>query len=94
MATYFLLGKYSQDSLKHISSARTKKVTETLEKLGGRIKSIYALLGEKDVAVIVDLPGCGAAVKASLALAKATGIGFTTSEAVSIEEFDKLAKDI
>ena len=94
MATYFLLGKYSQDSLKHISSARTKKVTETLQKLGGRIKSIYALLGEKDVAVIVDLPGSAAAVKASLALTKATGIGFTTSEAVSIEEFDKLAKDI
>ena len=94
MATYFLLGKYSSESLNQISSARTKKVSETIEKLGGKVKSIYALLGEKDVAVIVDLPGSSAAVKASLALAKATGIGFTTSEAVSIEEFDKLAKDI
>ncbi len=94
MATYFLLGKYSSESLSQISSARTKKVTEIIEKLGGKVKSIYALLGKQDVAVIADLPNSGAAVKASLSLAKATGIGFITSEALSIDEFDKLAKDI
>ena len=94
MATYLLLGKYSQDSINQINSARTKKVTEIVEKLGGKVKSMYALLGKSDVALIIDLPNSGAAVKASLALAKATGIGFVTSEAISIEEFDKLAKDI
>jgi len=38
----------------------------------------------------VDFPGVAEAMKASVALAKLTGIGFTTSPAVPIEEFDKL----
>ncbi len=94
MATYFLLGRYSQDSIKQISSTRTKNVSETIEKLGGKVKAIYALLGKNDVALIVDLPSVKEVIKASLSLAKSLGIAFTSSEAISIEEFDKLAKDI
>ena len=93
MATYFLLGKYSQESINQISSARTKKVAETIEKLGGKVKSMYALLGEKDVAVLVDLPSSKDALKASLALAKSTGISFTSVEAIAMEDFDRLAKE-
>ena len=39
----------------------------------------------------VDLPDNKQAMAVSMALAKATGIGFTTSPAVPIDEFDKLA---
>ncbi|HLF18883.1 MAG TPA: GYD domain-containing protein [Candidatus Omnitrophota bacterium] len=93
MATYFLFGKYSPQVLGQISADRTKKANDIIAKLGGKAKSMYALLGEKDLVFIVDLPGTKEAIKASLALAKQMGIGFSTSEAVSIEEFDKLAKE-
>jgi hypothetical protein len=41
--------------------------------------------------MIADLPDNARAMAASTALAKATGIAFTTAPAVTIEEFDKLA---
>jgi hypothetical protein len=39
---------------------------------------------------VVTLPSLEAALKASVALSKQTGIAFTTSPAISVEEFDKL----
>jgi len=94
MATYYLFGKYSPESLKQISGERTKKAKEIIQKLGGKVRSMDALLGEKDLVFVVDLPGITEAAKASLALTKSMGISFTTSEAVSIDEFDKLAKEV
>ena len=94
MATYYLFGKYSQEALKQISAERTKKVMKMIKKMGGKVKSMHALLGEKDLVFIVDLPGAKEAMKASLSLGKSTGISFTSSEAISIEDFDKLAKTI
>ncbi len=94
MATYFLIGKYSQQALGGISADRTKKAAAAIEKLSGKIKSMHALLGDKDLIFVVELPGIKEAMKASMSLAKLTGIFFNTSEAVSIEEFDKLAKDV
>jgi hypothetical protein len=38
----------------------------------------------------VDFPSLEQAIKTSVALAKLLGISFTTSPAVSMEEFDKL----
>ena len=41
--------------------------------------------------MIADLPDNARAMAASAALARATGIGFATAPAVTIDEFDKLA---
>ena len=94
MATYFLTGKYSQDALNKISSDRTKKAAALIEKFGGKVKSMHALLGDKDLVFIVEFPGTAEAMKASISIAKLTGISFSTSEAVAIDEFDRLTKDL
>jgi uncharacterized protein with GYD domain len=94
MATYFLFGKYSSEATKGMSSERTGKANKLLQKLGGEIKSIYALLGEKDLVIIATFPGTQQALKASLSISKLTGITFTTSEAIQVEDFDKLISDI
>ena len=91
MAKYLMLGKYTVDSVKGISAERTQKAVGVIEKVGGKVHQMYVLLGGNDLALIVDLPGNTEALKASVDLAKATGIAFTTSPAVSVEEFDKLA---
>lgn len=93
MATFFLFGKYDQAALKRISSKRTNEGHEIIAKLGGSVKSEYALLGEHDIVLIVELPGVEEAMKASLRLAALTGIGFTTSPAISIEDFDRIATE-
>jgi uncharacterized protein with GYD domain len=94
MATFFLFGKYSSDALKGMSADRTEKANQLIKKFGGEIKSIYVLLGEKNLVIIAAFPGVEQVIKASLAVSKLTGIGFTTSEAIPVMDFDRMVGDI
>ena len=91
MAKYLMLGKYSVDAVRGIQVERTKKVTELIEKDGGKVIAMYALIGRYDLAFIVDMPSNGALMKVSIAVTKLTGIGFSSMPAMAVEEFDKLA---
>jgi uncharacterized protein with GYD domain len=90
MATFFMFGKYSVGAVRNISAERTAKARQMMEELGGRVKDIYALLGEHDVVAIVDLPNMAEAMKASVRLKELTDISFFTVAAMPIEEFDQL----
>ncbi len=90
MATYIMFGKMSINAVKNISSERTKKAAAIVEKCGGQIKAVYALLGETDVVAVIDFPGLKEAMKASVELSKLLGISFTTAPAVTMQEVDKL----
>jgi uncharacterized protein with GYD domain len=90
MATYFMFGKFSPGAMKEISAERTKKSVALVESMGGKIKALYALLGKIDAVAIADFPSVNDAMKTSVELSKLLGISFTTSPAVTIEEFDKL----
>ena len=90
MQTFFLFGRYSPEALKKISPERTRKAINAIQKVGGRVKSVYVLLGESDLVFIVSLPTAAQATLASIALARMTGISFTTSTAIPIDQFDKL----
>jgi uncharacterized protein with GYD domain len=94
MAAFIMLGKYTSESLKSLSPERTEQAIYLIKKCGGEVKSIYALLGNHDLIVIVDYPGVKQAMKASIALNRLTGIAFTTSQAISVEEFDKIITEI
>jgi uncharacterized protein with GYD domain len=94
MYTYYLLGKYSIGAAKHISAIRTDECVRVIEELEGEIILLDALLGEYDLAVICKFADNRAALKASVALEKRTGIRFTTLPAVSVSEFDKLAHEV
>jgi len=90
MITFIMFGKYSQLSVKEISANRTHKATAVVEENGGKIISGYALLGKTDLIIVAEFPSVEAAMKTSVALTKLLGISFTTSPALSVEEFDKL----
>lgn len=94
MPTFFMFGKYSTEALKGISSKRTEKGNALIKKMGGKTISTYVLLGEKDLVIIADFPDTGQAMKASIALSKLTGIGFSSSPAMTVEEFDRTMKDV
>lgn len=94
MAVFFMLGKYSKEAIKGISAERTKEATGIIKKLGGKVNSMYAVLGEYDLALIMDFPGTKEAMKCSLALNKLTGISFRTLPAITVEEFDKIVAEI
>ena len=90
MAVFFLLGKYSQESLKGITARRTEQAVGMIEKFNGQVTAMYAMLGPYDLVLIVNLPGIREAMEASVAISKMTGIGFTTCPAISVDRFDEM----
>jgi len=90
MAKFFMYGKYTKEALGGISADRTTKVLDAIAKAGGKVNSMYALLGKYDVVLITDFPGVAEVMKASVALNKLTNISFTSFPAITIEEFDKI----
>ena len=89
---FLMLGKYSLGSLKGMSSGRTKRAVALIKKNGGKVVSMYALLGRYDLVLIVEFPGVAEAMRASVALVKMTQISFTTSPALAIEVFDRMMR--
>ena len=77
-----------------MSAERTDKAVSLIKKYGGELNSMYALLGEQDLVLIADFPELEQAIKASVALTKMTGVSFTSSPAVPVEEFDKMIAGI
>jgi len=76
--------------MRAISAERTEKTLAMIRENGGEFKAGYALLGDIDLMLIVEMPDTGQAMKTSAALSEYLGVAFTTSPAVSAEEFDKL----
>jgi len=90
MATYLMLGKYTPGGIAEASPARTKEITDLISRCGGKVETMYALTGDQDLAFMVDFPSTEEVLRASFELAKSTGISFTSNEAVSVAQFDRL----
>ncbi len=94
MSTFFMLGKYSSESMKKMSAKRTEESNALIKKFSGELVSMYALLGRYDLVLIVNFPGIEDVMKASVALGRLTGISFTTHPAVTVEQFDRMIANI
>lgn len=97
MPIFMMFGKYTTKALQDISPERTDKAVELIKKNGGKVISMYAVMGEHDLVFTLEFPNSENAIAASVALNKLTGISFTTSPVVEVEKFDRLiskAKDI
>lgn len=90
MATYIMFGKLSFDAMNAISAERTDKAIALIKENGGELKAAYALLGDTDYVVILDLPDTERAMKTSIGLSRLLGVSFSTLPAVNIDVFDKL----
>ncbi len=88
MTTYFMFGRYSKEAVKGIASKRTAKAEKLIAGFGGKLRSVYALLGEYDLVIIAELPGTQEAFHASIEITRETGISFTTSPAIAVADFD------
>jgi uncharacterized protein with GYD domain len=94
MPIFMMFGKYSSDAFKKVSSERTRKAVEIIKKNGGKVISMYAVLGEHDLVFTLDFPDAEKALLASLTLNVLMGISFVTSPVVDVEQFDKLVSEI
>ena len=90
MATYLMFGTSTQAARKAVSAKRTDDAIALIKKYGGEYKAGYALLGDVDYVVILDLPDTEHAMQVSMGLSRLLDISFRTAPAVTIDEFDKL----
>ncbi|HOF41503.1 MAG TPA: GYD domain-containing protein [Candidatus Hydrogenedentes bacterium] len=90
MTTFLMFGEYGSDSVREITEDRTREAIELVESFGGKVRDMYALLGQYDLVLIVDLPGTQEAMKVSIKLSRSTGIFFTSCPAMQVEHFDRL----
>jgi uncharacterized protein with GYD domain len=94
MSIFLMFGKYSSEATNDISSDRTEKSRKLIQKNGGKIISMFAVMGEHDLVFTIDFPDADKAIATSVALHKLTGIHFTTSPVVDVEQFDKLVGEV
>jgi len=90
MALYMMFGKYTKTSLGEINSSRTKEAVGIIEKLNGQVVSMYAMLGQYDIILIVNLPGNREAMEVSVGLSQITGIQFNTGPVIPVDRFDAM----
>jgi uncharacterized protein with GYD domain len=77
-----------------VSPERTKKAVEIIRQNGGKVISMFAVVGEHDLVFTLDFPTTEQALAASVALHMLTGISFTTSPVVDVEQFDRMISEI
>ena len=94
MATFFMFGRYSAEALEKVSVDRTRQAHQVIDELGGEVKGIYALMGEYDIVIVVELPRMAEAMQASIALKRLTDISFFTAAAMPVEEFDQIVGEM
>lgn len=91
MQTYIMFGTMTQAARKAVSAKRTLDAIALIKQHGGEYKAGYALLGDVDFMVIVDLPDTEHAMQVSMALSRLLDISFRTAPAITIDAFDQLA---
>jgi uncharacterized protein with GYD domain len=90
MNTYFMFGKYSHEATKEITPERTTKAIKIIDKLGGQVKGMYAILGDYDIIMLIEGPDMETIMKISVDLHILTGIHFSTFPAMPVDYFDAL----
>lgn len=96
MARYLLEASYTAEGLKGLqkdkASGRQAAVAKTFASVGGKVESMYYVLGEHDVLLIVDVPDNVAIASVALKVC-ATGLVRTkTTPLLTIEEADRALK--
>ena len=94
MQTFFFFGTYTHEALEGIDARRTKQAEETIAGFGGKLRSVYALLGDHDIVMIADLPGVPEAMQVSIRLNQETGISFSSCPALPVADFDRVASEV
>lgn len=96
MPVYVTLWKYTHEGLKDIrnTASRFEAVKNIIEKNGGKLVTIYGLVGEYDVLTIIQMPNKSAMASTILKICASGRITAETMSALPLEEFLNITKDI
>ena len=96
MPSYIALMKLTEQGIKDIKNAprRIGEAVKGLEAMGGRLVSLYTVLGEYDYVGIAEAPSDEIALTFMLALGSAGNVRTTTLKAFTREEFSAIVKKL
>lgn len=96
MQTYVTLWTYTKDGLMDIKKTprRFEFVKKVIHNAGGKLLSIYGLIGEYDVLSVMEMPDAKAAAATILKICSTGRIKAQTMTALSVDEFLKIAKEV
>ena len=96
MQTYVTLWKYTKDGLMDIkkTAKRFEFVKKVIKSAGGKLLSVYGLVGEYDVLTVMEMPDEKAAAATLLKICSTGRITSQTMTALSVDEFLKIAKEV
>lgn len=96
MPTYVTLWKYTKDGLVDMKNTpdRYEAVKKIIKDAGGKLVSIYGLVGEYDVITVMELPNEKVAASTILKICAKGRITSQTMTALAIDDFLKIAKDV
>ncbi|MBI2322020.1 MAG: GYD domain-containing protein [Chloroflexi bacterium] len=89
MATFIMLSSLTDEGAKTIKQnpERVREVNREIEKLGVRVVSQYAVLGQYDFVSIVEAPDLNTVARVSAELASRGSIKIQTLAAIPIDDF-------
>jgi uncharacterized protein with GYD domain len=96
MPVYVTLWKYTRDGLMDIrnTAGRFEAVKKIIESHGGKLLTIYGLVGEYDVMTIIEMPDKIAFSAAILKICSSGRITAQSMNAIPIEEFLKITREV
>ena len=96
MATYLSLLHWTKEGLENIknSPSRLDAARKAIEPSGGKITSVYMLMGQYDLAVVIEAPDDATLARFSLALGAKGGVRTETMRAFTEDEYRKIISSI
>lgn len=96
MPTYLALMRWTKEGVEKIkdSPSRLDAGKKAVEAAGGKLKSFYMLMGQYDMAIIVEAPDDATLASISLSLASRGGVRTETLRAFTEDEYRKIISGI
>jgi uncharacterized protein with GYD domain len=88
--------RWTKEGIEKIKDSPTRldAARKAIEPSGGKIKSFYMLMGQYDMAVVLEAPDDEALARISLSLASKGGIRMETTRAFTEDEYRKIISGI
>jgi uncharacterized protein with GYD domain len=92
MATYLSLVRWTGEGIAKIkdSPSRLDAAKKTIEAGGGKLKHFYMLMGQYDMAIVIEAPDDATVARVNLALGSKGSVRTQTSRAFTEDEYRKI----
>ncbi len=96
MQTYLGLLQWTKEGLDKIkdSPSRLDTAKKAFESAGGKIISVFLLMGEYDMAIVVEAPDDTTMARVTLSLASRGGVRTVTHRAFTEDEYRKIISSL